>query len=121
MIYQNILKISTASLSAEMLVLKNSLPANFEFEDLKNQCHKSSFPNVYKLVQVGMTIPISSSTCERSFSAMRRLKNWLRTSMGQERFTKLSTLSIERDLTNKIDKEIILQKFALSNRKLNLV
>jgi hypothetical protein len=91
------LNISTVSLSAEMLVLKNSLPANFEFEDLKNQCNKSSFPNVYKLVQVVMTIPISSSTCERSFSAMRRFKNWLRTSIGQERFIKLSTLSIERD------------------------
>lgn len=76
-VYQDILKISTASLSAEMMVLKNSLPASFVFEDLKNKCYKSSFPNVYKLVQVGMTIPISSSTCERSFSAMRRLKNWL--------------------------------------------
>jgi hypothetical protein len=104
-----------------MLVLKNSLPANLEFEDLKNQCNKSSFPNVYKLVQLVMTIPISSSTCERSFSAMRRLKNWFHTSMGQERFTKLSTLTIERNLTNKIDGEIILEKFVSSNRKLNLV
>jgi hypothetical protein len=61
------LKISTASLSAEMLVLKNSVSANFEFKDLKNQCNKSSFPNVYKLVQVVMTVPISSSMGERSF------------------------------------------------------
>jgi hypothetical protein len=68
-----------------------------------------------------MTIPISFSTCERSFSTKRRLKNWFRTSMIQERFTKLSTLSIERDLTNKIDGEIILKKFALSNRKLNFI
>jgi hypothetical protein len=70
---------------------------------------------------VVITIPISSSTYERSFSAMRRFKNWLRTSIEQERFTKLSTLSIERDLTNKINGEIILEKFALSNRKLILV
>lgn len=102
-------------------MLKNSLQANFEFEDLKNQCNQGSFLNVYKLIQVGITITISSLTCERSFSAMRRLKNWLRTSMGQERFTKLSTLNIERDLTKKIDGEVILQKFAVSNRKLNLV
>jgi hypothetical protein len=27
---------------------------------------------------------------------MRRFKNWLRTKIGQERFVKLSTLSIER-------------------------
>jgi len=36
LIYQDILKISTPSLSAEILELKNSLPANFELEDLKN-------------------------------------------------------------------------------------
>jgi hypothetical protein len=104
-----------------MLVLKNSLSANFEFKDLKNQCNKSSFPNIYKLVQVVMTISISFSTCGRSFSAMRRFKNWLRTSIGQERFIKLTTLSIERNFTNKIDGKIILEKFASSNRKLILV
>jgi hypothetical protein len=104
-----------------LLYLKHTLNLNFEFKDLKNQCNKSSFSNVYKLVQEGMTIPISSSTYKRSFSAMRRLKNWLRTCMGQERFTKLSTLSIERDLTNKIHEGIILEKSASSNRKLNLV
>jgi len=54
---------------------------------------------------------------------MHRFNNWfwLRTTMGQERFSKLSTLSIERELTNKIAGETILQKFAFSNRKLNLV
>jgi hypothetical protein len=41
--------------------------------------------------------------------------------MGQEKCTKLSTLSIERDFTIKIDGEILLEKFASSNRKLNLV
>jgi len=65
---------STPSLSAEKLVLKNSLPANFEFEDSKNQCNQSLFSNVYKLVQVEIPILISLM-CERSFSAMRRLKN----------------------------------------------
>ncbi|KAF0724897.1 Zinc finger MYM-type protein 1, partial [Aphis craccivora] len=49
---------------------------------------------------VGITIPISSATCERSFSSMRRIKNWLRTSMLQQRFTNLSILNIERDITN---------------------
>jgi hypothetical protein len=63
-----------------------------------------------------MTIPISSLTCERSFSAMRRFKNWLRTSIDQERFIKLFTLSIERDLTNKIDGNIILKNLHYQTR-----
>ncbi|KAE9522564.1 hypothetical protein AGLY_017034 [Aphis glycines] len=32
---------------------------------------KQTFPNLYKLFQVDLTIPISSSTCERSFSSMQ--------------------------------------------------
>ena len=59
----------------------------------------NTFPNLYKLLNVAYTIPISSATCERAFSAMRRVKNWLRSTMLQDRFSNLSLLSIERDLT----------------------
>ncbi|KAF0752268.1 interferon-inducible double-stranded RNA-dependent protein kinase activator A [Aphis craccivora] len=72
-------------------------------------------------VQAEMTIPISSSMCEHFFSAMGRLEKLVTgTSMSQGRFTKLFILSIEIDLTTKIVREILLQKFALSNRKSNL-
>lgn len=30
-------------LSAEIMVLKNSISANFEFKDLKNQCNQVGF------------------------------------------------------------------------------
>lgn len=83
-----------------------------KFEELKIRCKQNSFPNVIKLIQVGITIPIFSSTFECSFLAMRRLKSWLCTSIGQEGFTKLCTLDIDKDLTNKIDGEVLLQKFA---------
>lgn len=39
------------------------------------------------------------------------------TSVVQIRLTKLSTRSVEKDPTNKIDGEVKLQKFAVSNRK----
>jgi hypothetical protein len=43
LIYQVILKKTTVSLSAVMLVLNNSLLANFEFEYLKNNVIKVRF------------------------------------------------------------------------------
>ncbi|KAF0738232.1 zinc finger MYM-type protein 1-like [Aphis craccivora] len=88
-----ILKISTSSLSAETLVLKNSLPAKFEFEDLKNQ-YSQNF----------------SSGNDNSNFFFNEKTLLLSYGVGQKLFTKLSTFSIERDLTNKIDGEIILQK-----------
>lgn len=45
------------------------------------------------------------------------MKNWLRISMGEEiKLTKLFTLSIERDLGNKIDGNVVLQTFAVTDR-----
>ncbi|CAI6376491.1 unnamed protein product [Macrosiphum euphorbiae] len=120
--YKDLLGVCINSLKAEMIVLKNSLPTSYNFQDIKNIINKNVYPNLYKLIQVAITIPVSSATCERSFSAMRRVKNWLRTSMGQNRFTNLASICIERDITNNIDTERILNKFALTNnRKINLL
>jgi hypothetical protein len=47
---------------------------------------------------------------------MRRLKNWLRSSMLQQRFTNLSIINIERDLANDIESEKILNTFASIDR-----
>lgn len=94
---------------------------DIELDDVKNVVIKHIYPNLYKLLQVAMTIPISSSTCERSFSSMRRIKNWLRSSMGQDRFGYLSILNIERDLANSINTTIIIDNYAKKNRRITLI
>ena len=43
-----------------------------------NQSYKECLPNVHKLLQLYLTIPFSSATAERTFSVMRRVKTWLR-------------------------------------------
>jgi hypothetical protein len=50
---------------------------------------KLNYPNVYKLTQIVLTLPISSASCERKFSTMRRVKNYLRNSCGDERLSNL--------------------------------
>ena len=41
-------------------------------------------PNIFVLLKIGCTLPVTSCECERSFSAMRRLRAWLRVSMKTE-------------------------------------
>jgi hypothetical protein len=41
------------------------------------------FPQVERLLRLILLCPVSSCTAERSFSALRRLKTWLRTTMSQ--------------------------------------
>jgi len=68
------------------------------------------FANLYKLMQVALTLPISSASYERSFSFMRRIKTWIRSSMNQDRFTDMSILQIERDISSIIESENILNR-----------
>lgn len=39
-------------------------------------CSKSLLPELFSLLHTALTIPITSATAERAFSALRRLKNF---------------------------------------------
>ena len=45
--------------------------------------HFPGFENVKVVLRILATLPITSCECERSFSSMRRLKNYTRTTMSQ--------------------------------------
>lgn len=89
---------------------------NFTLDDLKIIISKNVYPNLYTLLKVAIVLPISSASCERSFSAMRRIKT--RSTMEQSRFTNISLLHIERDII--IDSEQVLYIFSLKDRMLSL-
>ena len=48
-----------------------------------NSFAKSMFNEVHKLL-IYLTVPMTSATAERSFSALRRLKSYLRSTMSQK-------------------------------------
>ncbi len=80
---------------------------------------QSVLPELCKLMKIFWTIPITSCSAERSFSCLRRLKSYLRSTMGQERLTALALLNIERDIMPDIEK--IIDVFAeQAPRKLQL-
>ncbi|KAL4152785.1 hypothetical protein QTP88_000618 [Uroleucon formosanum] len=119
----NLFGVSKDSLRSEMMVIKNVLKDNVDLEVLQNHLNslnsKQNFPNYYKLFNVAITLPINSATCERSFSAMRRLKTWMQSTMLQERFSSLGIINIEKDIN--IDRISVLNDFAKSNRRINLI
>ncbi|XP_068684853.1 52 kDa repressor of the inhibitor of the protein kinase-like [Montipora foliosa] len=51
---------------------------------------KQAFVDIFTILQILATVPISSSSCERSISTLRNLKNYLRNTMGQERLNGLA-------------------------------
>ena len=48
---------------------------------------------------------------ERSFSALRRLKSYLRSTMGNERLNHLMVLHVHKERTDKLDLKCVLNEF----------
>ena len=80
-----------------------------------------AFPNVDTAFRLYLTLPVANTEGERSFSVLKRVKNQLRSTVGQEKLCDLSLLTIEADLTNNINYESIVAEFAkLKSRKKTL-
>ena len=61
-------------------------------------CKKVIYPNVFRLLQLLATHPMSSASNERSFSTLKRIETYLRNSVGEARLNGLAMLSIYRDI-----------------------
>jgi len=48
-------------------------------------CNKDFFPNIYVLLKIFATLPVSIAATERSFSALKRIKDYLRSTMAESR------------------------------------
>ena len=62
----------------------------------------SSFPEVITACFLFLTLLVTTATAERSFSKLKLIKNYLTTSMGQERLSDLSLLFIEAETSEKL-------------------
>lgn len=68
--------------------------------------NKELYPNVYCILKILLTMPPTTTTAERSFSVMKRVKTYLRSTMGQERLSSLALLHIHSDFDIEL-KEVI--------------
>ncbi|XP_022178815.1 zinc finger MYM-type protein 1-like [Myzus persicae] len=87
-------------------------------DSIESTC--GSFPNISIALRILLTLPITTASAERSFSKLKIIKNYLRTTMVQDRLSDLAIISIERDLCENIDYNDIIEKFAeIKARKIN--
>ena len=81
---------------------------------------KAAFPTSLELLQIAMTISVSTAKCERCFSALKRIKTYLRNSMSEQRLSDLAVLSIERDFSDSLELDLVVNNFAHKNRRITL-
>ena len=75
-----------------------------------HQCDQLMYPYMYELLKILSILPVSTATAERSFSTLRRLKNYLRNTTSESRLVGLALLSIHRDVD--ITDDMVLDKFS---------
>jgi len=75
------------------------------------------FTEVIKLIRLCLTISLSSATAKQSFSTLRRLKTFTRSSMKASRLTHLALLHVHQDHTDKLDLNDLCTTFVSSNER----
>lgn len=74
---------------------------------------KEGFPSLWQLLHLAVTLPVANVKCERSFSVLKLVKTYLRSTMGQIRLTSLGILSIEKEVVNDLNLDEVVDRFAV--------
>ena len=104
-------------LKAMMTELHASEGTNLTLKDIVkgirgiSEIQKSSLSQVWVLFKLLLVMPATNASPERSFSALRRVKTYLRSTMSQERLNHLMVLHIHQDEVDKLDLRAIGNEF----------
>lgn len=73
---------------------------------------ESLFPNLVVALRVFLTMPVTVASAERSFSKLKLIKNYLRSTMDQDRLVHLALISIEHAVARSTPFDEMLEKWA---------
>ena len=62
--------------------------------------YKEAFHELCRLCKIAVSLPVSTASCERSFSALRQLKTCVHYSMIETRLSAIAILAIENERDN---------------------
>ncbi|XP_045797776.1 zinc finger MYM-type protein 1-like [Trifolium pratense] len=104
-------------LCVELRLLRNMLPGGKmgPIDILKFLKGMNCFPNTIIAYRILLTIPVTVASAERSFSKLKLLKSYLRSTMLQERLNGLALIAIENNLLDDIQYEDLIDEFASKN------
>ena len=120
------LRLPTSMNAAQLTCQLTTLSAAFETppNNLREACEKIStmeegtkvmFGEVRKALSLTMSLPCTVASCERSFSMLRRLKTYLRSTMGQPRLNHLALMHIYREKVEDVDMDALMRTFVKRN------
>ena len=67
-------------------------------------------PNVVAALRIFLILPVSVATAERSFSKLKLIKTYLRSTISEDRLVGLATLSIEHEIAQSIENSLVIRR-----------
>ena len=84
---------------ADNQFLRKYLAENNCTDEFLPELHSSGvldmMPELLKVIQIFRSIPATSCSSERSFSSLRRIKTYLRITIGQDRLSSVALINME--------------------------
>ena len=102
---------------SEMKVLLMTLPTSLvsTIEILEFVKVADYYPNESIAYRILLIVLVTIALAKRSFSKLKSIKTYLRSSMSQERLIELAMLCIEKDMLENINVDVIINDFAYRN------
>ena len=91
--------------------IKVALPSVRKVTSIRTICdamnaqtvYKSMLSEVHKQLRLYLTVPITTATSERTFSALRHVLPYLRSTMTEKRLNNCLLLYVHKELTDSLD------------------
>ena len=82
---------------------------------------KHIFPLTSRVYRLALTAPVTVAENERTFSKLKTVKTALRNSMSEHRLQNIILLNSEKDITDSVDLDLLVEKWYMkTNRQINL-
>ncbi len=73
--------------------------------------YKRIFSEVHKVLRIYLVVPVTSATSERTFSVLKRLLVYLRSTMTEKRLNNCLLLHVHKDIADELNLEDIAKQF----------
>ena len=84
---------------------------------LKNySLYADAYKHIFMVYKYILTLSISQVSCERSFSKLKIIKNRLRSTLTTENFEALFLMSVENQILQTLDNDLIIDRLALTSK-----
>lgn len=85
------------------------------------QKHNLVYKYFFNVIVFVLTLPVTSAWCERAHSTVDLIKSSIRASVASDRLEDLFIKSSEKCIVDSLDTSVIVDKYAITDRRLNIV